>query len=295
MSGDSLPVMRDVAISVPGGEINVWHRPADDHSETVVLVHGLTGNSRWFRRVIDRLPVRLGIVAVDVRGRGGSGSAPPPFDLVTLADDIAICLDQLGVGKATIVGYSMGAWITAIFANRHPDRVTRLVLLDGGLSGPSEPESDPDAIIAAMVGPSLARLDISFDDEEAFFDYWKSHPALAAHWEEEMRAALDHELLPAPAGMRVSVSPVAVRQAAHQITVDPETKDAGAEVTVPTLLIVVERGTADQPGGMTSLQTAEAAAARNPNLTIRYLEDLNHYTLVLGNGARKVADTISGG
>lgn len=295
MSRDTLPAMEDQAVAVPGGEINVWHRPSHQDSPTAVLVHGLTGNSRWFKRVIDRLPAELGVVSIDARGRGGSVSAPPPFDLTTLADDIAICLDHFGLGQARIVGYSMGAWITAIFATRHPERVSRLVLLDGGLSLPSETQAGPDEIIEAMVGPSLARLGINFEDEEAFFDYWKSHPALERHWDDGMRSTLDNELVPGPDGLRVSVNADAVREAARQITVDPLTKNAAADVPVPAILVVVERGTADQPGGMTPLHVAEDAAAANHNLTTRYLEDLNHYTLVLGRGASTVADAISTG
>jgi pimeloyl-ACP methyl ester carboxylesterase len=63
---------------------------------TAVLIHGLTGNSRWWTSVIDHLPADLGIIAVDVRGRGGSVDAPPPFDLVTIADDIVDCQDEFG-------------------------------------------------------------------------------------------------------------------------------------------------------------------------------------------------------
>lgn len=295
MTRNTLPTMHDLAIAVPGGEINVWHRPAQGEAGTVVLVHGLTGNSRWFTRVIDRLSHEEGIAALDVRGRGGSVSAPPPFDLATLADDIAVCLDQLGLDDATIVGYSMGAWITSIFAARHPDRVTRMVLLDGGLSLPSEPGADPDAIIAAMVGPSLARLDIRFEDVDALVDYWKSHPALKAYWDEEMRPALGHELRPGPDGLGVAMNREAVSEAARQITVDPATKSAAAGVLVPTLLIVVERGTGDQPGGMIPLHLAEEAATANRNLMVRYLDDLNHYTLVLGRGADHVASAIATG
>lgn len=295
MGADSVTTMQDLSIPVPGGEINVWHRPAAEGMPTAVLIHGLTGNSRWWSRVVQHLPEGLGVAAIDLRGRCCSVTAPPPFDLATLADDIAICLDRLGLDRATVVGYSMGAWITSIFATRHPHRVSRLLLLDGGLAAPAEPGADPDRIISAMVGPSLARLDLQFGDVEDFIDYWKAHPALKRHWDDEMRSALDHELRPAQTGQKVAINPDAIHQAARQITVDPETKDAAADIPVPTVLIVVERGTADQPGGMTPRHLAETAAASNPNLIVRYLEGLNHYTLVLGEGARSVADAIANG
>lgn len=286
--------MRDVTVPVPGGSINVWHRPAADGASTAVLVHGLTGTSRWWAGVIDHLPAGMGIIALDVRGRGGSADAPPPYDLAACADDIARSLDHFSVDRAVVVGYSMGGWIVGVLAERNPQRIKRLVLADGGLALPNDPSLDPDVIIEAVVGPSLARLNATFEDEEAFFDYWKAHPALQRHWHDSMRPALRYELSENGNVHSVVANPDAIRESARQITVDPETRDIAARVTVPTHLIVVERGTADEEGGMTPLATAEAAAEANPNITVEYLEGLNHYTLVLGEGAKAVADAIIG-
>jgi lipase len=284
--------MQDVSIAVPGGEVNVWHREAGAGSPTAVLIHGLTGTSRWWARVIDLLPRGMGLIAIDARGRGLSVDAPPPYDLATIADDVSRAIDQLGVDRAIVVGYSMGAWIAAMFDERHPDRVVRVVLVDGGLPMPA-PSGDPDEFIEAVVGPSLARLDLDFATEESFFDYWRAHPALERHWDDSMRPALVSELVEAGSGHRVKINPEAIREAARQITVDPVTNRAGERVTSPTHLIVVERGTADQEGGMIPLDRAEAAVAANPALTMEYLVGVNHYTLLLGDGAPAVASAIS--
>ena len=284
--------MDDVSIPVDGGSVNVWNRPASEGARTVVLVHGLSGTSRWWTRVIDHLPGDLGIVSLDVRGRGNSHNAPPPFDLVTVADDIARTLDQLRIDQAVVAGYSMGGWVAALFAEGHPERVARALMIDGGFPIPNPPDVEPDDIIQAVVGPSLARLEIDFADEESFFDYWKAHPALANHWDDGMRSALEFELTQADGGHRVRVNPDAIKVNAREITVDPVTRTAGERVTVPAHLIVVERGTADQPGGMIPLRTAETAAKAMPNLTMEYLPGVNHYTVVLGAGAPAVASAI---
>lgn len=287
--------MKDVTVGVPGGSINVWARPAAESAPTAVLIHGLTGTSRWWTKVIESLPPHLGIIALDVRGRGASSEAPPPYQMAELADDIPRCLDHFSIDEAVVAGYSMGGWIAAVFARRHPHRVQRLVLVDGGLAIPSDPSLDPDDVIDTIVGPSLSRLNVIFGDEEAFYDYWKAHPALERHWDDSMRPALRYELRETGGGYSVVANPEAIREAGRQITVDPDTRDAGASVAVPTHLIVVERGTADQEGGMTPLRAAERAAAANPHLSIEYLEGLNHYTLVLGDGAPAVAAAVGGG
>jgi len=285
--------MQDVPIPVEGGEFNVWHRAAGSGESTIVLVHGLSGTSRWWVRVVDRLPPGPGLIALDLRGRGGSVSAPPPFDLATMADDIALAMSHLGVDRAVVSGYSMGAWIAALVGQRHPERVERLILLDGGLPIPFDPAADPDDVIDAVVGPSLARLDMEFETREAFLDYWRAHPALERHWEDGMIAALDYELGPAGRHFKVSANREAIRVSARQITVDPATNAAAARTGVRTHLIVVERGTADQPGGMIPVAVAEEAAAGNPLLTMEYLPGVNHYTLVLGSGVQAVASALT--
>jgi len=285
--------MEDVTIPVERGDINVWHRPASGTAPTVVLIHGLSGTSRWWARVIDHLPTDLGIVSLDVRGRGKSHDSPPPFGLLTIAEDIERSLDHLEVDEAVVAGYSMGGWIAALFAAEQPERAARVLMVDGGFPIPNPPDVDPDDIIQTVVGPSLARLEIDFADEDSFFDYWKAHPALENHWDDGMRPALEFELIGSNGGHRVRVNPEAIKVNAHEITVDPELSSAGERVTTPAHLIVVERGTADQPGGMISLQTAEKAVTDMPNLTMEYLPGVNHYTLVLGRGASAVAAAIA--
>lgn len=287
--------MDDVSIPVPGGEISVWHRPARGETATAALVHGLSGNSRWWLHVVDRLPDDMGVIALDVRGRGESTHAPPPYDLRTIADDIARSLDHFGIERAIVAGYSMGGWIAALFGLHHPDRVERLVLVDGGFPFPRDPDVDAEEVIEAVVGPSLRRLDLEFESEDAYFEYWKGHPAFERHWDDSMRPALGHELESTGGGLKVRANPEAIQVTAREITIDEEANEAGGRLAVRTHLIVVERGTMDQPGGMIPLQVAKEAAAANPQLTMQYLPGLNHYTLVLGQGAPAVALAIASG
>lgn len=284
--------MEDVTVPVPGGSINVWHRRASGTAGTAVLVHGLSGNSRWWTSVIEHLSDDLGVIALDVRGRAGSVEAPPPFDLTTISDDVARSLDHFDVPRAVVAGYSMGGWVAAIFGATHADRVERIVLIDGGLPLPMDSDTDPESFIDAMVGPSLRRLEIDFDSEESYFELWKSHPALEKHWDDAMRPALGHELAPESGGFAVRSNAEAIEVGAREITVGAEANAAASRLSVATHLIVVERGTTDQPGGMIPLQTAEDAATANPELTMEYLPGLNHYTLVLGSGAAPVAAAI---
>lgn len=285
--------MEDVSVPVPNGEINVWQRKAGENAATAVLVHGLSGNSRWWTSVIDHLPEDMGVIALDVRGRGGSVDAPAPYDLTTIADDIARAMDHLGVETAIVTGYSMGGWVVALFGTRHPDRIQRLLLVDGGLPIPRGDETDPEAVIEALVGPSLRRLETEFESEETFFESWRTHPAFESHWDDSMRACLGHELVPDGEHFIVRCNPEAIRAGAKEIVVGEKANSAAEQLAVPSHLIVVERGTMDQPGGMIPLDVAEETAGNNPHLTMQYLPGVNHYTLLLGSGAAEVASAIT--
>lgn len=293
MTTTTFELMEDVSVPVPNGEINVWHRSAGEGAATAVLVHGLSGNSRWWTSVIDHLPEDMGVVAMDLRGRGESVDAPPPYDLTTIADDIARAMDHLRVETAIVAGYSMGGWVVALFGTRQPDRIRRLVLVDGGLPIPREDEVDPESMIEALVGPSLRRLQSDFENEESFFEAWKTHPAFESYWDDSMKACLGHELVRDGERFIVRCNPEAIRVGAREIVVDEEANAAAAHLTVPTHLIVVERGTMDQPGGMIPLDVAEQTAGNNPHVTMEYLPGVNHYTLLLGAGATAVASAIA--
>jgi pimeloyl-ACP methyl ester carboxylesterase len=189
----------------------------------------------------------------------------------------------------------MGGWIATLFGQRQPERVDRLLLVDGGIPLPVREGVDPDEIINALVGPSLARFEMEFESRQAFIDYWKSHPAFQRHWDDAMEPALSHELVEENGRFRIRANPEAISVGAREITVGVAPNEAAAALAVPSHLIVVERGTTDQRPGMIPLEVAEEATKANPNITMQYLPGVNHYTLVLGNGCGPVASAIATG
>jgi 3-oxoadipate enol-lactonase len=96
----------------------------------VVLIHGLAGSSlaEWYR-VGPILAKDFRVIILDNRSHGLSPQSRGRFDVSEEADELAGVLDALGVGEATVVGYSMGGTIAQALAQRHPARVGRLVLV----------------------------------------------------------------------------------------------------------------------------------------------------------------------
>lgn len=99
--------------------------------EAMVLVHGWAGNAWNWMSVFGPLSERQRVIALDLPGHGKSG-CPEGFNytMPELADFVAKVMDELKIGKATVVGSSMGGSIAAWTAIRHPERVERLILVD---------------------------------------------------------------------------------------------------------------------------------------------------------------------
>jgi pimeloyl-ACP methyl ester carboxylesterase len=99
----------------------------------LILLHGLfLDSSIWAAsETLSRLAVKFTVVTMDALDHGGSDK-PVEQSLYSgdlAAQRIAGLLDHIGMGKAHIVGHSMGAWHAAHFAKRHPFRTTSLALI----------------------------------------------------------------------------------------------------------------------------------------------------------------------
>jgi pimeloyl-ACP methyl ester carboxylesterase len=287
--------MKDTPVPLPDGNFNVWFRPARPGSPTAALVHGLTSTSRAWLPVIGHLPEDMGVIALDVRGRGESWQAPGPYDLKTIAEDIRRALDNFDIDKAIVVGHSMGAWIAALFAAGHPDRARRAILVDGALPTEWDESLDPEEVIEAAVGPALARLSLEFASEDDYREWWRQHPSLHGRWTEEMDEIFPHDLHRTGSTLRPRVNRQAVIQAGSDPVFDEKVVTAWERISVPTTLIVVDHGMLDDPGGFMPLEIAESAAETNPNIEVRLFENLNHYTVILGDGAPLVARVVAEG
>ncbi|MEA1903002.1 MAG: alpha/beta hydrolase [Actinomycetota bacterium] len=287
--------MQDISVPVVNTTINVWFRPPAPSSPTVVLLHGLTGTSRWWSPVISHLPANIGLVVPDIRGRGQSWGSAGPFDLKTIADDIGHCLDHFEVEARTVIGYSMGAWVATLFGVRHPERLHNILLVDGGLPVEFDASLETAEILDRMVGPAVARLGMEFESLETYLQFWKDHPALADRWHDDMAKVFAYDVQEVDTMWRVRGNNEAVVAGGSDMIFDDETVNSYRDLGVPTTLITVDHGMLNEPGGFITPRAAASAASLNANLEATLLSDLNHYTLVVGDGAPSVASMITVG
>jgi len=111
----------------------------EGHGEPMVLVHGFASNKEvnWVQPGWVSTLTRAGrrVIALDDRGHGQSTKLYDPADYHTdlMAGDVAALIAHLKLGRADVMGYSLGSRISAVLAVRHPDSVRSLIL--GGVGG----------------------------------------------------------------------------------------------------------------------------------------------------------------
>ncbi len=159
----------------------------EGEGEPVVLVHGFASNAKvnWVEPGWVATLTKAGrrAVALDNRGHGASSKPhdPAAYHSRLMAQDVRALLDHLGLPRADVMGYSMGARIAAFLAVAHPERVRSLIF--GGLGiRLVEGVGLPPAIADAMEAPTLADVDDAFGRMfRAFADQTRSdREALAA-------------------------------------------------------------------------------------------------------------------
>jgi len=172
---------------------------AHDLGEPVLLIHGFASSHRvnWVNpRWVDALTeAGRRVVAFDNRGHGQSAKphAPEDYRADLMTRDAVSLLAHLGVERADVMGYSMGARIASVLALEHPGLVRSLIL--GGLGDRLVRDGGvPEAIADALEAPSLDSL---VDPTErlfrAFADQTKSDRAALAACVRGFRRRLEPE------------------------------------------------------------------------------------------------------
>jgi pimeloyl-ACP methyl ester carboxylesterase len=95
----------------------------------LVLLHGGVGAIEMFGTVLPALAAGRQVVAADLQAHGRTADVDRPLRFELLADDVAALLRHLGIGRADLMGYSLGGGVALQTAVRHPDAVDRLVVV----------------------------------------------------------------------------------------------------------------------------------------------------------------------
>jgi pimeloyl-ACP methyl ester carboxylesterase len=145
-------------VDLPGGDLQVVERgPAE--ASPIVLLHCYTCSINWWNRLIPRLDGSHRVIAIDMLGHGGSEKPDSGYSMPYQADLVAQALHRLGVCDAEVVGHSLGGAVAVALAERSPDLVNRVVIID---SAPDDSYGDLGFMAGLghlpVIGPALWRI-----------------------------------------------------------------------------------------------------------------------------------------
>jgi 3-oxoadipate enol-lactonase len=94
----------------------------------VILIHGYPFNRSMWREQVDVLKSHYRVVVPDLRGHGESDVTEGTVTMEEMARDLLLVMDHLGISRATVLGHSMGGYVSLAFNHLFPLRVRALVL-----------------------------------------------------------------------------------------------------------------------------------------------------------------------
>ncbi|MCW2530163.1 MAG: hsaD 3, partial [Pseudonocardiales bacterium] len=95
----------------------------------VIMLHGTGGHWETFAPNLPALTQSFRCIAIDMIGNGFSDKPDYDYEISTYVDHVLGVMDQLGIQKASFIGMSLGAWVSARIAVSHPERLDRLILM----------------------------------------------------------------------------------------------------------------------------------------------------------------------
>jgi len=290
---------RTVDVPVRGGDlrVGVWD-PVTGNGDsaaapTVLAVHGVTASHRCWSTVAGKLP-EFRVIAPDMRGRGRSRDLPGPYGMAQHADDLAAVLDHLSIDAIDFVGHSMGAWMVLAASDRHPDRVSSIVLVDGGIPLFVPPGLTPDELTTAILGPAKQRLSMTFPDRGSYQDFFRAHPAFAGDWTDAVTDYVDYDLVGEPPRLQSATRYEAMAEDSLDLYDNGDWLPAALHNLAPrTPFLRAQRGMLGAEPGLYPPEWAAQWQQQLPNVDIRDVLGVNHYTILFSEiGADAVAGAV---
>ncbi|HEY7787029.1 MAG TPA: alpha/beta fold hydrolase [Casimicrobiaceae bacterium] len=223
----------------------------------VLLIHGVGGDSGNWDPIAERLRARFDVMAMDLRGHGGSDLIRGHVDVEDFARDALQMLDAAGVGRCHVAGFSLGGAVALALTLQCPERVERLAII-GTVCGRS-----PGQRARALERVEFLKQHGAAALAEGNRERWFSEAFRRAHPDVVDRRVAQVLACDAESYLR-----------AFTIFCTAEFADRLQEIRVPTLVVTGEHDVAATP------EMARAMGERLPDAEIHVLPGLRHSVLI---------------
>jgi len=187
-------------------------------------------------------------------------------------------LDHCRLKKAIILGHSLGAHIGLAFAVREPQRVSKLILVDGGID--VRPE------ILDALAPAIDRLGVEFPSLGTFLQRLQGLPMFGGRWNEYLERYYRYDVETLPSG--------AVRSKVAKHAIEEELRTLSRErmwvyhhqVRCPTLILRAPDGLLTASDCLMTQEEGRAVAHAIPKSKLVVIPNTNHYTILMGKNPK---------
>ncbi len=112
------------------------HYSEQGQGQPLILLHGNGEDGSYFVHQISHFSSKYRIIAIDTRGHGKSPRGDKPFTIKQFAEDLNDFMNEKGIAKAILLGFSDGGNIALEFALKYPEKVDKMIV-DGANLFPS--------------------------------------------------------------------------------------------------------------------------------------------------------------
>jgi 3-oxoadipate enol-lactonase len=238
------------------GDAEIFYRVLGEGTP-VVLLHPFPVNHEFWLPVAEVLATRYRVLLPDLRGHGDSGVGEGPATMEKHAGDIARVLDDADLGRAPLIGVSIGGYALFEFWRRHRGRVAAL-----GLCNTKAPADSSEA----RAGRLQAAGDVLERGTEPFFE--SMIPRLLGRSTRETRP----DLVEGALRMMRKMPPEAVAQVQRGMAERPGSVDTLKTIDVPTLIVTGDEDI------LTGRNEAELMRQHISGSQLRVISKAGHYS-----------------
>jgi len=260
--------------SIQVNDINLSYKEWPGEKGPLICLHSLIGHKGSFDGIAARLAPEYCLLALDLRGRGDSDKPSEGYGFSYHTRDILAFADALGLQNFSIIGHSFGATVGVYLASIRPQRVTSLLLIDGG--------ADPKTSVMEAMRPAINRLGTIYPTMEEYLEAMRAFPFYAP-WNNALECYFraDVDALP-QGGFRSKSSPEAIERDLdvhfyYSMCVHFPT------LQCPTMFIRPQNGLLGDKAHILNEREASAFVAWIPNCWRVDLPGVNHFTMVLSD------------
>jgi pimeloyl-ACP methyl ester carboxylesterase len=247
----------------------IIHVRVGGHGPAVLMLHGFGDTGDMWEPLATALSANHTVIVTDLRGMGLSSHPEQGYDKKIEAGDVERLLDSLNVEKTEVVAHDIGNMVAYAFAIQHPQRVTRLVLMDAPLPGIGDWDQitqNPALWHFNFRGPDVERLVAG--RERIYLDrFWNELSANPASIDEATRQHYA-ELYARPHAMHDAFKQF---EGFRQDAIDNKTFAAGGKLTMPVLAIGAEKSF--------GIQMADEIRFAATNVTGKVIANSGHWLM----------------